>query len=235
MINSTRETLLILQARTGDRESLEQLLAGIQLRLLGYISAVVGRTAADDVLQDAFLQICRNLKWLRDPELFIAVGLPDRKPGMLQIPEARPPLPSGGRPKHFAGRGSLGFATRTATVFRVAGTVGEDLARAPRFPHPLPQPVVNDLLRRPRYRIVNPHPTILRIVRPAVPVHHRLVPRRIVRRPAILVLRVVHIARRHVPRRRDPRRPCRIHPAVAPRVIAEAARPASRFRRGGIP
>ena len=71
MINSTREKLLVLQARTGDRESLEQLLAGIQSRLLGYISAVVGRTAADDVLQDAFLQICRNLKWLRDPELFM--------------------------------------------------------------------------------------------------------------------------------------------------------------------
>ena len=32
---------------------------------------MVGRTAADDVLQEAFLQICRNIKWLRDPELFI--------------------------------------------------------------------------------------------------------------------------------------------------------------------
>jgi RNA polymerase sigma-70 factor (ECF subfamily) len=32
---------------------------------------VVGRTAADDVLQDTFVQICRNLKWLRDPELFM--------------------------------------------------------------------------------------------------------------------------------------------------------------------
>jgi RNA polymerase sigma-70 factor (ECF subfamily) len=32
---------------------------------------MVGRTAADDVLQEAFLQICRNLKWLRNPELFM--------------------------------------------------------------------------------------------------------------------------------------------------------------------
>jgi RNA polymerase sigma-70 factor (ECF subfamily) len=71
MINSGRQTWLVLQARIGDRESLEQLLSGIQPRLLGYISGLVGRTAADDVLQDTFIQICRNLKWLRDPELFM--------------------------------------------------------------------------------------------------------------------------------------------------------------------
>lgn len=68
---SSREARLVLQARAGDREALERLLSDIQSRLLGYISGVVGRTAADDVLQDAFLQICRNLKWLRDPELFL--------------------------------------------------------------------------------------------------------------------------------------------------------------------
>ncbi len=43
----------------------------MQSRLLGYISGIVGRTAADDVLQDVFLQIYRNLKWLRDPDLFV--------------------------------------------------------------------------------------------------------------------------------------------------------------------
>jgi RNA polymerase sigma-70 factor (ECF subfamily) len=42
----------------------------VQAPLLRYISGVVGRTAADDVLQDAFLQICRKLRWLREPELF---------------------------------------------------------------------------------------------------------------------------------------------------------------------
>jgi RNA polymerase sigma-70 factor, ECF subfamily len=72
MINSSREARLVLQAGAGDRESLEQLLSGIQGRLLGYIAGVVGRTQADDVLQETLLQICRNLKWLRDPELFTA-------------------------------------------------------------------------------------------------------------------------------------------------------------------
>ncbi len=71
MISSSRESRLVLQAGAGDRESLEQLLSHVQPRLLGYISGVVGRTAADDVLQDTLLQICRNLRWLREPELFL--------------------------------------------------------------------------------------------------------------------------------------------------------------------
>ena len=71
MIKSSRETRLVLQARVGDRDALELLLCNMQSRLLGYVSGIVGRTAADDVLQDVFLQICRNLKWLREPELFI--------------------------------------------------------------------------------------------------------------------------------------------------------------------
>ena len=70
-LTSGAQARLILQARAGDREALEQLLSGIQPRLLGYVSGVVGRTAADDVLQDTFLQVYRNLKWLRDPELFM--------------------------------------------------------------------------------------------------------------------------------------------------------------------
>jgi RNA polymerase sigma-70 factor (ECF subfamily) len=70
MMESSREARLVLLARSGDRDSLELLLSGIQSRLLSYISAIVGRTSADDVLQDTFLQICRNLRWLRDPGLF---------------------------------------------------------------------------------------------------------------------------------------------------------------------
>jgi RNA polymerase sigma-70 factor (ECF subfamily) len=70
MIDSRREARLVLQAGVGDRDSLELLLSGVQPRLLAYISTLVGRTSADDVLQDVFIQICRNLKWLRDPELF---------------------------------------------------------------------------------------------------------------------------------------------------------------------
>jgi RNA polymerase sigma-70 factor, ECF subfamily len=70
MMTSSGEARLVLQARAGDAEALERLLTGIQSRLLGYVSGVVGRTAADDILQETFLQICRNIKWLRDPELF---------------------------------------------------------------------------------------------------------------------------------------------------------------------
>jgi len=62
---------LVLQARAGDREALEQLLLNVQGRLLAYVTGVVGRTAADDVLQEVLLQIYRQLKWLREPELFI--------------------------------------------------------------------------------------------------------------------------------------------------------------------
>lgn len=70
-MKSSREARLILLARSGDRDSLELLLSGIQSRLLGYISAIAGRSSADDVLQDTLLQICRNFQWLREPELFV--------------------------------------------------------------------------------------------------------------------------------------------------------------------
>ncbi len=70
MIDSRRQTRLVLQASLGEREALEQVLSGMQGPLLGYITGVVGRTAADDVLQETLLQICRKIKWLRDPELF---------------------------------------------------------------------------------------------------------------------------------------------------------------------
>ena len=68
---SNRQSRLVLLARAGDREALEDLLTSTQSKLLAYISRLVGSTAADDVLQEALLQICRNLKWLRDPELFL--------------------------------------------------------------------------------------------------------------------------------------------------------------------
>jgi RNA polymerase sigma-70 factor (ECF subfamily) len=71
MIASNRQSRLVLLARAGDREALEDLLSSTQTKLLAYISRVVGSTAADDVLQDVLLQICRKLKWLRDPELFL--------------------------------------------------------------------------------------------------------------------------------------------------------------------
>lgn len=58
-----------MRAMAGDREALEVVLGDLQEPLLRYISGVVGRTAADDVLQEALWQICRNLRWLREPEL----------------------------------------------------------------------------------------------------------------------------------------------------------------------
>ena len=43
---------------------------GIQSGLSRYISGLVGRPAADDVLQEVFVKIWRNLRWLNRPELF---------------------------------------------------------------------------------------------------------------------------------------------------------------------
>lgn len=45
-------------------------LENLQAPLLRYISGVVGKTSAEDVLQDVFVQIWRNLRWLKEPELF---------------------------------------------------------------------------------------------------------------------------------------------------------------------
>lgn len=60
----------MLRAQCGDREALEGLLRSVHNRLLRYITGLVGPDAAEDVLQDVFLRICRKLEWLRDAELF---------------------------------------------------------------------------------------------------------------------------------------------------------------------
>ena len=65
-----QEGRLVLLAQSGARDALETLLRNIQPDLHRYICGLAGRSSADDVLQDAFLLICRNLKWLRDPALF---------------------------------------------------------------------------------------------------------------------------------------------------------------------
>jgi RNA polymerase sigma-70 factor, ECF subfamily len=70
MTDHKAEARLVLLAKAGDRDALESLLRGVQGNLLRYISGLVGASAAEDVLQDVFLGIWRNLKWLRDPELF---------------------------------------------------------------------------------------------------------------------------------------------------------------------
>src|SRR5271165_4333607 len=70
MTDPKREARLVLLAQSGDRDALESVLREVQMILLRYISGLVGASGAEDVLQDVFLDIWRNLKWLRDPELF---------------------------------------------------------------------------------------------------------------------------------------------------------------------
>jgi RNA polymerase sigma-70 factor, ECF subfamily len=70
MTGAKQETQLVLRAQCGDREALESLLRGVQSGLTRYIAGLVGPEAAEDVLQDVFLQICRKLEWLREAELF---------------------------------------------------------------------------------------------------------------------------------------------------------------------
>jgi RNA polymerase sigma-70 factor (ECF subfamily) len=70
--NRTHETLLVLRSQCGDREALEELLRETQKFLLPYLRRQVGAQGAGDVLQDAFLQICRNLRSLREPRFYRA-------------------------------------------------------------------------------------------------------------------------------------------------------------------
>jgi RNA polymerase sigma-70 factor (ECF subfamily) len=70
MTNPSREARLVLRAQAGDRDALKIVLRDVQTPLLRYILGLVGRTAADDVVQEALWQICRNVKWLHQPELF---------------------------------------------------------------------------------------------------------------------------------------------------------------------
>lgn len=65
-----REAQLVLQAQCRNRQALEALLCGVQNDLFRYIASLVGRDGAEDVLQDVFLQICRKLEFLRDPQLY---------------------------------------------------------------------------------------------------------------------------------------------------------------------
>jgi len=67
------ETWQVLRAQTGDREALNDLLAGIQHGLYRFILSVVSdRALAEDVLQEVFLRIYRKLTWLDDPAAFRA-------------------------------------------------------------------------------------------------------------------------------------------------------------------
>jgi RNA polymerase sigma-70 factor (ECF subfamily) len=64
--------LLVLRSQSGDRDALEELLRGTQAFLLPYIRRMVGAQGAEDVLQDVFLQICRNVRSLDEPKFYRA-------------------------------------------------------------------------------------------------------------------------------------------------------------------
>ncbi len=64
------ELQLVLLAQCDDREALEALFLRVQDALLRYVAGLVGDAAAEDVLQNVFVKIWRNLKWLHKPELF---------------------------------------------------------------------------------------------------------------------------------------------------------------------
>jgi RNA polymerase sigma-70 factor (ECF subfamily) len=66
------QTLLVLLAQTGDRAALEQLLRETYGPLRRYIIRLVGIGLADDVLQEASIQIFRKLPSLREPAVFLA-------------------------------------------------------------------------------------------------------------------------------------------------------------------
>jgi len=70
--NRTHELLLVLRSQSGDRDALEELLRGTQLFLLPYIRRMIGAQGAEDVLQDVYLQICRNLRSLNEPKFYRA-------------------------------------------------------------------------------------------------------------------------------------------------------------------
>ena len=68
-----REIFLILRAQTGDRAAFDELLKSIQAALFQYIFRLVGEHgAAEDIMQEVFLIIYRKLRWLENPQLFLA-------------------------------------------------------------------------------------------------------------------------------------------------------------------
>ncbi|MDQ3012693.1 MAG: sigma-70 family RNA polymerase sigma factor [Acidobacteriota bacterium] len=68
---SKQEIWWVLRAQAGEREALDELFHLMQEPLYRYIvSLISSRTLAEDILQEVFIIIYRNLRWLREPELF---------------------------------------------------------------------------------------------------------------------------------------------------------------------
>ena len=72
MADAKQESQWVLRAQSGDREALELLLSSAQATLTNYVRRLVGRSLADDVLQDALIVIAEKIRWLEQPGLFRA-------------------------------------------------------------------------------------------------------------------------------------------------------------------
>lgn len=70
MVDASDERRVVLLAQSGDPAAVEALLIAVEPALSRYVARLVGPLSAPDVLQDVFVKIWRNLKWLRQPELF---------------------------------------------------------------------------------------------------------------------------------------------------------------------
>jgi RNA polymerase sigma-70 factor (ECF subfamily) len=66
----TDEVVLVALAQSGDRDALEALLRRYYRRLRAFVTPMVGRSHADDVLQEIALSIFQNLRYLRHPGAF---------------------------------------------------------------------------------------------------------------------------------------------------------------------
>jgi RNA polymerase sigma-70 factor (ECF subfamily) len=89
------EALWVLRAQCGDREALERLLVEVQPALRRYLVSLVGAAEAEDLAQEALLQIYRKLAWLRAPELFRPWAVSDRQPPGVPASEKKAPAASG--------------------------------------------------------------------------------------------------------------------------------------------
>jgi len=68
-MTDSEQIRLVLMAQAGDRDSTEALLGRLATPLGSYIARMIGPSSADDVLQETLIQIWRDLRWLREPEL----------------------------------------------------------------------------------------------------------------------------------------------------------------------
>ena len=64
------EIAWVLRAQVGDRHALEALLRRAQPLATRYVSRLVGRDHAPDVVQDVLISVAQKLTWLTEPRLF---------------------------------------------------------------------------------------------------------------------------------------------------------------------